>query len=82
MGYTSAGTFPLDIHLAQLGIGNYRLNVLATDTFNLTDESLVTFSGKHTMYTLSKLLKPFSNWVSFSTPFINLTSIFVSSNIM
>ena len=75
-GYTGAGAVPIEIHLASLGVGNYRLDVLATDTFNLTDESFVTFSGKHTMYTLSKLLKIFSNWVSFHvlpTPFINLT---------
>ena len=45
-GYTAAGAVPLEIHLASLGVGNYRLNVLATDTFNLTDESYVTFSGK------------------------------------
>ena len=45
-GYTGAGAVPLEIHLASLGVGNYRLNVLATDTFNLTDESFVTFSGK------------------------------------
>ena len=65
-GYTAAGAVPLEIHLASLGMGNYKLNVLATDTFNLTDKSYVTFSGKHTMFTLSKLLKVFSNWVSFS----------------
>ena len=62
-GYTGAGAVPLEIHLASLGVGNYRLGVLATDTFNLTDESYVTFSGKHKMFTLSKLLKAFSNWV-------------------
>ena len=46
IGFTAAGTLPLEVHLASLGVGNYRLDVLATDTFNLTDESFVTFSGK------------------------------------
>ena len=32
--------------MAPLGVGNYRLDVLATDTFNLTHERFVTFSGK------------------------------------
>ena len=42
----TTGNFPLELQLAALGVGNYRLDVLATDTFNLTDESIVTFSGK------------------------------------
>lgn len=48
MGFTIyIGILPLEVHLASLGVGNYKLSVLATDTFNLTDESFVTFSGKH-----------------------------------
>ena len=44
------GTLPLEVHLASLGVGNYKLSVLATDTFNLTDESFVTFSGKEAQH--------------------------------
>ena len=53
--FTAVGTLPLEVHLASLGVGNYRLSVLATDTFNLTDESFVTFSGKY-RHSISQLL--------------------------
>ena len=50
IGFTATDALPLEVHLASLGVGNYRLSVLATDTFNLTDESFVTFSGKEAQH--------------------------------
>ena len=42
-----AGSFPLEINLASLGVGDYTLTVSADGIFNTTDETSISFSGTY-----------------------------------